>query len=430
MRNIIKTSENNVSFNKSNKGRYVEGEVLVKYKSSKVNLKSLAGSVKSFINEGKYKLSKKDEIKDLNVRIYKSDKPTEVLISELKTNPDVEYVEPNYIYKASSIPNDTDFLKLWGLNNTGQAVNGNTGINDKDIDAPEAWDLESSSQPEVIVAVIDSGIAYDHPDLAANMWQGSSCKDENNNLIAGGCPNNGWDFYNNDNNPYDDYMHGTHIAGIIAATANNSTGVTGISSKNKIKIMALKAGDYEGNMSLGDIINAIYFAKNNNVKVINASFGGPGYSALLKQAIENFPGIVVAAAGNGGDDEIGDNNDASPIYPASFDSSNIISVAATSQSDDLTKFSNYGPGSVDVAAPGSNIYSTVPAFEYPYFEDFDNVITPDIPSGFTSTDSWATYYWNNTVGNVLFTDYNTPYTTNANAVLTSPTINLTGSKTA
>ncbi|MEK7521913.1 MAG: tandem-95 repeat protein [Patescibacteria group bacterium] len=341
-------------------GPYVEGEVIVKYKENEINLENPDGRLEAAIFESQHNLNKEDEIKDLNIQVLSSDtKSTGQLLAELKSDPNIERVEPNRVRKVTLTPNDTNFTSLWGLNNTGQTLNGTAGTADADIDAPEAWDLENSSQTDIVVAVLDTGVLHTHPDLAGNMWDGSSCKDEDGGTIVGGCPNHGWDFVNNDNNPTDDNGHGTHVAGTIAADANNSQGIIGVSIGDNLKIMAVKILGADGYGTLSDELKAINFARQNGAKVINASLGASGFSQEEKNAIDAFSGLFVAAAGNGGSDGVGDNNDGSnPEYPCSVTSSNVVCVAATTQSDILASFSNYGATSVDVGAPGVNIYST------------------------------------------------------------------------
>ena len=363
------SSSNNLPFKKirlstggGDKNDYVEGEVLVKYKPSAVNLKKASGVSKADSLEKDKNFVKISEFKNLNVRLLKSDKSTDRMIQNLKNNPSVDYVEPNFKRHLAVATNDTNFNLQWALNNTGQSIPNSNGIGSTagtagaDINAPAAWDIENSSGSSVIVAVIDSGANYNHDDLASNMWDGSSCVDANNAAIPGGCPNHGWNYAINypvgNNDPIDADItspgHGTFVAGIIAANSNNSTGISGVSFYNHIKIMPI-----EFDFDIDSEIEAINFAKNNGAKVINASFGGSSFSQSEKDAIDSFPGIFVAAAGNDGT-----NNDSAPYYPASCASSNIISVASTDQNDSLSSFSNYGAASVDVAAPGENIIST------------------------------------------------------------------------
>ena len=265
--------------------------------------------------------------------------------------------------------------------------------NNADIDAPEAWDIFTGSD-SIVVAVLDSGIAYNHPDLNDNMWNGNT--------------NHGWDFFNNDSDPIDDNGHGTHVAGTIGAEGNNGLGVTGVNWD--VKLMALKVGNYAGNV--GDIADAIDFAISNDVKIINASFGGSVYSQAEFDAIDRFRqagGIFIAAAGNGGPDHIGDNNDSNPQYPADYALDNIISVAATDQNDDLASFSNYGNASVDVGAPGVNIYSTMAGSNI-FSEDFESSPYKFIPKGFT-TPNWIV--GNNGSSYVAYSDKYTPYDSDA-----------------
>lgn len=250
-------------------------------------------------------------------------------------NPDVEYAEPNYIVKAAVIPDDTGFGKQWGLHNTGQNVNGVTGTLGADIAAPGAWDILKGSS--VAVAVIDSGVDIKHPDLSGN-------------LIAG------YDFIDSDNEPEDRNGHGTHVSGIIGAVGNNAKGIAGVNWN--VRIMPLKVLDQNGEGTIADVIEAMTFAAAHNAKVVNMSFSGADFSQALYDSIKQLPGILfVVAAGNEGSDD-----DSVPAYPASFDLPNILSVAATDQNDNLATFSDYGAGSVDVAAPGVSILSTIPSF--------------------------------------------------------------------
>lgn len=390
-------------------GNYVEGEVLVKYKQPKIDLAQNRGldQVNSF--EKTNKLSTKDEFKNLNIKVLKSVKSTKEMIDNIKNDPNVEYVEPNYIRTMqSTTPNDTSFSEQWGLNNTGQLVNGTSGTNDADIDAPEAFSLESASQTDVIIAVIDTGVLYNHPDLHDNMWDGSSdCKDENNVRISGGCSNHGWDLKNSDDNPVDDFDHGTHVAGIIAGISNNSTGISGASYQNNLKIMALKVTGTDGLAPVDTIIKAINFAKNNGASVVNASFGKSEFSQAEKDAIEAFGGIFVAAAGNNST-----NNENTHYYPSDYDLDNIISIAATDQNDALASFSNYGAASVDVGAPGVNILS--PTF---LKEEFSDVTPPSFAGSiFTKTSG----NWRTTADGDAQAD--STYTNNSNGIiiLTTP----------
>ncbi len=297
---------------------YAEGRIIVQFEksmpeSAKVeNIKAIeALRVKRFEKEG-LELIKLEKTKDVKGAIEK-----------LKKMKGIEFAEPDYIVRANYIPDDTYFYLMWGLNNTSNI----------DIDAPEAWDIERG-ESSVTVAVIDTGVQTNHPDLAGQFVTG-------------------YDFYFDDTSVYDglDDDHGTHVAGTIAAI-DNSIGVIGVAPN--IKIMPLKFLGPDGGY-ISDAIDAINYAKQNGADIINASWGGGGYSESLKNAIESFGGVFVVAAGNNKTD-----TDKNPYYPASYTSSNIISVAAIDKYGALASFSNYGLNSVDIAAPGVDIASTYP----------------------------------------------------------------------
>ncbi|MDP3093612.1 MAG: S8 family serine peptidase [bacterium] len=427
---------------------YVEGEILVKYKNNKINLNTSFGRAAALNFIRSKSLEKKEDLRKINVSVLriKDAKTVEQKIAELKNDPNVEYAQPNFQYYPADInTNDTSRVILWGLDNTGQTVGGtypvHTGLADADIDAPEAWTINEGINASVIVAVIDSGIAYNHPDLAANMWDGTSCKDENGITIAGGC-NHGYDYEDGDNTPLPTTSsHGTHIAGTIAAAKNNSKGIIGVAPNTKI--MALKSS-----LTTTDNVKSINFARQNGAKIINASWlcygsdqggthavcGGSGdyRDSAMMSAIESFPGLFITAAGNGdGDtDDGGDNHDNGQTlhsYPCDHMANNIICVAATDQNDALTTFSDYGATSVDVGAPGTNIYSTVPQETTVLFENFEGVTPPAVPAYLLPTGDWGTYPLDSgTVwGKVLYGDVkNIPYARTANSTITSPAYNL------
>ncbi|HYE03636.1 MAG TPA: S8 family serine peptidase [Phycisphaerales bacterium] len=281
------------------------------------------------------------------------------LAGVVRAVPGVEYAEPDYIVQRCVNPNDTYFGLQWGMHSTGQTVNGDPGIADADIDAPEAWNVFTGSSG-FVVAVIDDGTNYGHADLAANMWTnpgevaGNGLDDDANGYVD---DVRGWDFYTNDNDPYGG-GHGTHTAGTVGAVGNNALGVAGVSWQ--CKVMPLRfLGPMGGATS--DAIEALQYAVGKGVKVSNNSWGGGGYSQALYDAINAARAaghLFVAAAGNGGSDQVGDNNDAVAFYPASYTLDNVISVAATNNNDGRAGFSNYGATSVDLGAPGVNIVST------------------------------------------------------------------------
>ena len=417
---------------KTNLPKYTPDEVLVKFKEDKVDLANpgLITFFREFNTRLSNNLSKDDVLKLGNIAVYKinNGKSVEEIINEVKNDPNVESVEPNYYSYPSDLgTNDTFKNNLWNLDNTGQTVtlgNGLTtiGTNGADIDLARAWNV-SIGTSDIIVAVIDSGVAYDHPDLVNNMWDGTNCVDELGYAISGGCIH-GYDFYNNSNNPAPVLSsHGTHIAGIIAGEANNSAGIAGIG--RKVKIMALKCEDSNGSFDSVCIVKSIDFAIQNGAKVINASFGSGSFSSSQYDAISRFRaagGIFVAGAGNESSD-----NETNHFYPSDYDLDNIISVAATDNNDQLADFSNYGSTSVDVGAPGVDIYSTV-IYKKDYIENLEAPLdlNPD-----------ANSYWglmNSTGSKLLVGDTNAfgvgnSYLNNSNNYITSDTVDLSGAST-
>ncbi len=273
---------------------------------------------------------------------------------------DILYAHPNYQVQAfSTIPNDTRFNELWGMHNTGQ-TGGTVGA---DIHAPQAWDIATGSH-NIVVAVIDTGVDYTHPDLAANMWtneaelHGSAGFDDDHNGYIDDIY--GYDFCNNDGDPMDDHYHGTHCAGTIGAVGNNNQGVTGVCWN--VRIMALKFLDAGGSGWSDDAISCIQYSVLMGANLSSNSWGGGGYDQGLKDAIDAAGAdgmLFVAAAGNSGS-----NNDQNPHYPSSYDSPSLIAVMATDKDDSKASFSCYGPISVDLGAPGTDILSCKPGNSY------------------------------------------------------------------
>ncbi|HDY92643.1 MAG: S8 family serine peptidase [Pseudoalteromonas distincta] len=289
---------------------------------------------------------------------------TKEAIERLKSHQAIEYVEPDYrVSIAANTPNDPRFDELWGLNNLGQTG----GIADADIDAPEAWEISIGSR-DVVVGVIDTGVDYSHSDLADNAWV-------NTGEIAGDGIDNDGNGYIDDihginaitdaGDPMDDQGHGTHVSGTIGASGNNSTGVVGVN--HEVSIVGCKFLDAAGSGSTSDAIKCIDYMvnlKNSgvNLRVLNNSWGGGGYSQALADAItvsEQADILFVAAAGN---DEV--DNDANPHYPSSYEHESVLSIASTDSNDNLSDFSQWGATSVDMGAPGSGIVSTVPGNGY------------------------------------------------------------------
>jgi len=275
--------------------------------------------------------------------------------ARLMRDPSVEKVEPNVLFDLSAVPNDPLLGQQWGVQNTGQTLSligvvgpdpleagANPGNAGADMNLAPAWDLITDCR-SVVVAVVDTGVNFDHEDLAANMWDDGS-------------GHTGYDFGDNDSNPNDTQGHGTHVAGTIAAVGNNSKGGTGVCWQ--AKIMAIKVANAAGEIPTSALINGIAYARTNGAKVVNLSLGSSIYLTSLEDALDDARAagiVVVAAAGNDG----ADNDDAStPTYPCNYALSNVICVAALDQRDELADFSNYGTDNVDVGAPGVNIASS------------------------------------------------------------------------
>ncbi len=304
--------------------------------------------------------------------------------SQLKEHSLVELVQANAEIKSMGIPNDPYLDTQWAINNPGYYYYyaGNGGIdrpskNDIDMDIVEAWKymkVENPQRREVVVAIIDTGVDYTHPDLADNMWvnpmevSGDGLDNDNNGYID---DIHGWDFYNNDNtvahyeydeekdryvaNSQDNDDHGTHIAGVVGAVSNNKIGVAGLASNIDIKIMSLKInGGSGGTGYISNAVEAIKYATMMGADICNISWGTSKYNEALEKVMRDSDMLFVTAAGNDGT-----NNNSSPVYPANYKMDNLISVSFVDSQGLLSKYSNYGATTVDIVAPGYNIYSTV-----------------------------------------------------------------------
>jgi subtilisin family serine protease len=344
----------------------VPGEIFVKFKenvrqSRQARIERQEGLVKledlPLTGAGLYKVegqSARQAIRDLN---------------HLR---DIQYAQPNYYLYPNGYADEPRFNDLWGLHNIGQTVNSSTGIANVDANGKEASNF-TQGDPNLAVAVIDDGVDFSHPDLADRAWKNpgeSGTGKETNGIDDDGNGYvddvNGWDFYNKDKTVQDaGDKHGTHVAGTIAASVNGQ-GVVGVAPN--VKIMALKfmgtnaQGQISGKSS--DAIKALDYARSKGVKISNNSWSYEGSpSNSLKQAIVSSKLLFVASSGNGGSDGVGDDNDKDPnktTYPASYDSPNILSVAAIDNKGKLASFSNYGLKTVDISAPGVSILSTTP----------------------------------------------------------------------
>lgn len=328
---------------------YKKNELFVKFKySSKSSYKKISQAINRQI--GATVIKEYSEVKGLQLVKIPANISLKNAILKYKKNSNVIYAEPNYAYAANSIPDDTYYDYQWGLSQ---------------INASSAWNITTGSH-NVIIAVIDSGIDLTHADLKANIWinpreiAGNGIDDDHNGYIDDVY---GWNFIKNNSNVTDDDGHGTHVAGIIAGEGSNSKGITGIMWG--ATIMPLKFLDSKGNGYVDDAVSAIRYATKMGASIISCSWGGSEYSQALKDVIDTSFALVVCAAGN---EDRGTNDDVSPVYPACFTSKNIISVAATDKNDELASFSDYGLNSVDVAAPGTSIFSTLPGSHYGYMQ--------------------------------------------------------------
>ncbi|WP_088280523.1 CARDB domain-containing protein [Ideonella sp. A 288] len=334
-----------------------EGQIIVKFKDG------VADSVRDakHSNEGNVKLQ---EIRRSKVHhVWASpDKTLAESLAAYKADPNVASAEANFKVKLQLTPNEPGFAStMWNLDNPGVGALGPNGKLGADIKALNAWNLSTGS-PNAVVMVIDSGVDYEHFDLAANMWvnpgeiPGNGIDDDGNGYVD---DINGIDTWNGDSLPMDDYFHGTHVAGTLGAVGNNSLGVVGVNWN--VKIIACKAFDANGDGNAASILACLEYARDLkynrgvNLVAINASFGGLNqYSQILRDALDAQRDILfVAAAGNDGL-----NNDVEQFFPANYDAPNLLSVAATDRYDEKPVFSHYGRRSVHIGAPGQEIVST------------------------------------------------------------------------
>ncbi|GFO65282.1 S8 family serine peptidase [Geomonas paludis] len=354
--------ENLSSLKKRGGGRrFKDNELLVKFKE-----RTPAEKQKNIhLIHGSERIKEFPRLRLHHVRVRRG-VTLEEAMARYQADPDVEYVEPNYLQSVQAVPNDPRFGALWGLQNTGQTG----GSTNSDIRAVPAWDITTGSS-DVVVAVIDAGIDYTHPDLQPNVWvnageiPGNGIDDDGNGYIddvhginsinsyvdAGGPAAAG--------DPMDDAGHGTHVSGTIGAAGNDGRGVVGVNWS--VKMIGCKFLDSSGSGWTSDAVECLEYVRSLKERGVNIvatsnSWGGGGYSQALYDAIQaQGDTLFIAAAGNSYL-----NMDSSNSYPAGYDLPNIISVAATTHWDFLASFSNYGKTRVDVGAPGVDILSTLP----------------------------------------------------------------------
>lgn len=342
-----------VTANASFTTQSVPGEFVVKLKPGmmRMSAQTLSQQLKGFVTQ---------KISGQNIVVVKKAvfETNDSAIKTLNENPMVEIAEPNFIYKINKAPTDPLYIQTWGLSNVGQADPKNqVGVAGVDVNAEKAWEIQTGTR-EKIIAVIDTGIDYTHPDLVDNMWvneaeqNGKAGVDDDNNGVVDDIY--GYNAITGTGNAKDDQGHGSHCAGTIGARANNGIGVAGVNWN--VRMMAVKFLDAGGSGSLADAIKAIDYATKMGAHVMSNSWGGGGFSQTLLDAIKrsNEAGaIFIAAAGNEYN-----NNDNSPTYPSTYQVENVMSVAAIDNRGAKADFSNYGKKTVHLGAPGVNVMST------------------------------------------------------------------------
>ncbi|MCQ4255769.1 S8 family peptidase [Stutzerimonas stutzeri] len=346
---------------------FVEGELLVQFKPAASEAAKNAALSKQGAKAAQKLLDKaarKDAKGDLvQAQLGKGKKLDAALLARLAADPAVEFVEPNWIYRTQRAnPNDPGLGSLWGMQGatTSPAAPYGSG-------ALAAWNAGAACSSQIHVGIIDEGVMTTHADLRANIWinpgEGSRADRKDNDRNGFIDDIHGWDFNANDASVYDGPAddHGTHVAGTVAAVANNGAGVFGVCPSAKLitaKFLGANGGTTAGAVKAVNYLTQLKLAKKINLVATNNSWGGGGYSQALYDAIRaagNANILFVAAAGNSGLDI-----DATPSYPASYQLPNVIAVAAIGQNGQRAGFSNYGAKSVHIAAPGVDIVSTVP----------------------------------------------------------------------
>jgi len=375
---LLEPNKEQVSFQHQN---HMPGEIIIKFKPSKMNLKSSAGMKNMSTFASVQWMEVKDQILDSNIAVFAIDMQEDVFqkIQQLNTDPNIEHAQPNYIYKSHTYqPDDPQFGKQWWLQNTWQVILGTIGISWADIKRTQTmmvWSWNGNIMTTgTLVAIIDDGLQYDHPDLVGQLWNGSNCVSHTWSSL-GWCIF-GYDFFSMDKDPlpYGNDTHGTHIAWIIGAKTNNNIWIAG--TNPGVKIMWLRVASGQTLTTL-NAKKAIDFAKHNGAKIINASWGWWWESCagvtdtVLYTTIQDFPWLFIAAAGNDSKEHL------SWWFsiPADFNANtacwsgldNIIAVAASTNTDTLTSFSDYGLN-IQIAAPGQAILSTVYTWQYGYMD--------------------------------------------------------------
>lgn len=373
---------------------YVDGELIVRFRPGLPTTAAAAAHT----NAGGRAVRSYKIVEGLQRVQLTRGQSVEDAIAKYEAMPDVLYAEPNYMKYATALPNDPRLAEQWAIHNTGQTG----GTADADIDAPEAWNRTTGSS-DVIIAVIDTGVDYNHPDLAANMWTNTGeipdngVDDDHNGYVDDVY---GWNAVADNGDPMDDQGHGTHCAGIIGAVGGNGKGIAGVNWD--VSIMALKFLDSSGSGSSTDQLECLEYAREMGAHLTSNSYGGwYPFSQAEYDAIAAMDSLFVVAAGNDGlnidnswpGGTVGDTyvpaNSTWYCYPAAYNLSNILSVGASDHNDARASFSNYGASRVDLFAPGVQILSSVPSgyglapdahYDVVYGTDFSSL------SGWTTSD--------------------------------------------
>ncbi len=321
---------------------YKPGELIVKYRQGKGDMAAPALHLRN--GSQRVKEFREYDLEQVRLRVGQS---VQEAITLFEADGNVEYAEPNYIVHASVIPYDSSWQYLWGMAKIG---------------APAAWD-STIGNSSVVIGTIDTGVDYNHPDLAANIWTGAD-------------GSHGYNTITHTTDPKDDNGHGTHVAGTIGGVGNNGIGVAGVNWQ--VKIMACKFLDATGSGLTTGAIDCLSYFRNQkaagvNIIATNNSWGGTSYSQALSDAINAQREILFfAAAGNSATD-----NDIIASYPANYELPNVLAVAATDSADALASFSQYGRRTVELGAPGVSIYSTLPNSSYAYYSG-TSMATPHV----------------------------------------------------
>lgn len=374
--------------------KYVPGELLVKFKSgiSATGRSNALARINGTVEEQVVTNAMRQNGDAEGFYIVHTTLETMEALSRMKGNTMIEYAEPNWIYTYGATSNDTHFLNnnLWGM--YGDA---SSPANQYGSQAAEAWSRENTgaSANQVYIGIIDEGVQYNHTDLNGQVLNPGEKADGIDNDGNGYVDDvYGWDFDGGNNSVYDGGSkgslddHGTHVAGTIGAIGGNGTGVVGVSWNVKMisgKFLGRRGGTTANAVKAVDYFTDFKTKRSLNLVATNNSWGGGGYSQALYDAIKraNDAGILfIAAAGNGGSDGVGDNNDGTSSYPSNYDLPNIIAVAAIDKSGNLASFSNYGAKKVHIGAPGVAIVSTTAFNTYSSYSG-TSMATPHVSGG-------------------------------------------------